>query len=314
MIQQSGNRIFLKVNGRWYFYDQSERPLGAGAMGTVYLGRDYETNELIAIKRVVDAYSSIPSIRKRAREEASLMFRHKNLVEMIGCCEAAPNAGPMFILSRLVQGITIDKHVDKFLRNRQDALNRICMCMYPVFDALTYLHSKGIVHLDIKPSNIMVENGCNVRLMDLGIAYACSEQNSLSQGLVGTPKYAAPEQIYDPEMPKMEITPSTDIYELGVTIYELLTGYNPFDSGSREETIKRQRTMILPKSVRIPAAVLEVLRKATSKSPIDRYSSAGEFKMALQKSLKKKNNNKWYIVVSIILAVLLVVLFIIQLQ
>ena len=98
-IVQKGDEIYLCVNGEWFFYNQTEPPLGAGAMGTVYLGRSCQTQERVAIKRVVDKYANVPSIRERAKLEASLLFRHRNLVEMIGYCELNPYNGPIFIVS-----------------------------------------------------------------------------------------------------------------------------------------------------------------------------------------------------------------------
>ena len=215
-IVQKGDEIYLCVNGEWFFYNQTEPPLGAGAMGTVYLGRSCQTQERVAIKRVVDKYANVPSIRERAKLEASLLFRHRNLVEMIGYCELNPYNGPIFIVSRLVQGITLDEHVNTHLRNRKDAVKRICESLYPVMDALDYLHQKGIVHMDIKPANIMIEHGSNIRLMDLGIAYTPDSVSMTSPGLIGTPKYAAPEQIIEPGQVQLTVDKTTDIYELGV--------------------------------------------------------------------------------------------------
>lgn len=153
-IVQKGDEIYLCVNGEWFFYNQTEPPLGAGAMGTVYLGRSCQTQERVAIKRVVDKYANVPSIRERAKLEASLLFRHRNLVEMIGYCELNPYNGPIFIVSRLVQGITLDEHVNTHLRNRKDAVKRICESLYPVMDALDYLHQKGIVHMDLNSATL----------------------------------------------------------------------------------------------------------------------------------------------------------------
>ena len=284
-IVQKGDEIYLCVNGEWFFYNQTEPPLGAGAMGTVYLGRSCQTQERVAIKRVVVKYANVPSIRERAKLEASLLFRHRNLVEMIGYCELNPYNGPIFIVSRLVQGITLDEHVNTHLRNRKDAVKRICESLYPVMDALDYLHQKGIVHMDIKPANIMIEHGSNIRLMDLGIAYTPDSVSMTSPGLIGTPKYAAPEQIIEPGQVQLTVDKTTDIYELGVTLYELLAGYNPFDSSTREETIQRQRMEVLPDIQGVPKAVVDVLRKATEKQQNERFQSSGEFKMALQKAL-----------------------------
>lgn len=307
-----GSRVYMCVGNQWFFYDQMERPLGAGAMGTVYIGRSYQTNEPVAIKRVVDRYANIPAIRERARLEASLKFRHRNLVEMIGYCEYNPYEGPIFIISRLVQGITLDEHINRFLRQRPDSVKRICETIFPVLDALDYLHTKGIVHMDIKPSNIMVENGCNIRLMDLGIATTHSDLGISAPGMVGTPKYAAPEQIYEEGQPQVKIEPSTDIYEMGITLYELLSGFNPFDSEDRDETIQRQRTLVLPASANIPSPILDVLRKATEKVQSHRYQSASEFKMALIQALLKstpKKNIGWIIAaIAIPVTIILVII------
>lgn len=311
-IIQKGNEIFLRVGEEWFCYNQTDQPLGEGAMGTVYLGRSCFTNERVAIKRVLDKYANVPSIRERARLEASLLFRHRNLVEMLGYCELNPYNGPIFIISRLVQGITLDKHVNDHLRKRPDAVKRICESIYPVLDALDYIHSKGIIHMDIKPSNIMIENGCNIRLMDLGIVFTHDAVDMTSPGLIGTPKYAAPEQNIEQGQHSLSVDRTTDIYELGITLYELLTGYNPFDSPTREETLNKQRTDTLPLVQGVPKSVINVLRKATAKAQVDRFQSAQEFKSALQFALKQpvSKANKWLIPLFIGCIVVLIVVII----
>lgn len=286
-IIQRGDLVYLLVNGDWYAYSLREPPLGAGAMGTVFLGWSCEHPGVkVAIKRVADQYADVPSIRERAKLEGDMLFRHKNLVEMIGVCEYAPNHGPIFIVSYLVRGINLDKHVSVNLRNRTDSVNKICQCMYPVLDALDYLHSKGIVHLDIKPSNIMIENGWNIRLMDLGIASVGGRSEAQAVGLVGTPQYAAPEQYC--KYGSSTIDATTDIYEAGVTLYELLTNVNPFDAPSIERTMSLHQTVSLPYVKDIPKAVVKVLRKATAFDQKDRYQTALEFKRALLESQVKE--------------------------
>lgn len=309
-IVQKGNEIYLRVGEEWYCYDRTERPLGEGAMGIVYLGRSCLTKERVAIKRVLDKYANVSSIRERARLESSLLFRHRNLVEMIGYCEMNPYNGPIFIISRLVQGITLDKHVNDHLRNRPDAVKRICESIYPVLNALDYIHSKGIVHMDIKPSNIMIENGCNIRLMDLGIAFTHDAVDMTSPGLIGTPKYAAPEQNIEKGQQCLSVDRTTDLYELGITLYELLTGYNPFDSPTREETLEKQHTETLPFVQGVPISIINVLRKATAKVQADRFQSAREFKNALQQALTQPidKGNKWLFPLSIGCVVVLIVI------
>lgn len=285
-VVQKGNDIFLRIKNEWFTYNTLSRPLGSGAMGTVYLGRSCQTHEKVAIKRVIDRYADVPAIRERARLEASLLFRHRNLVEMIGYCEFHPAKGPIFIISKLVSGITLDKHVAQYLRNRPDFVQRICHTIYPVLDALEYLHSKNIIHMDIKPSNIMIENGSNIRLMDLGIAYTYSTAGLISaSGLVGTAQYAAPEQIINTKETQVPINKTTDIYELGMTLYELLAGTNPFDCQTMGEILSKQVNEILPNHPVIPSKIMEVIWKATEKNQADRYQSVQDFKIDLQKAL-----------------------------
>ena len=83
-VTKKGNIIYLNAYGHWYQYDESQAPLGAGAMGVVYLGQNCQTREPVAVKRVVDRYANNPEIRRRAHQEADLMFSHPNLVEMLG--------------------------------------------------------------------------------------------------------------------------------------------------------------------------------------------------------------------------------------
>lgn len=289
-IIKRGNRIYLYVGDRWYYYDESSQPIGSGAMGVVYLGYSCEGNDRVAIKRVIDRYANIPSIRERARLEASLMFRHHNLVEMLGYCELQSSTGPIFIVSRYVQGVNIDRYVESIPRTLL-RVQKICRMLYPVLDALDYIHSKGIVHMDIKPSNIMVENSCNIRLMDLGIASVDDHiiaGESTSVALMGTPKYAAPEQFGNKNY-KGALDSSTDIFEFGITLYELLSGSNPFEARNINEALKKRKTTVLPYSKGIPRKVVDVLRKATAFEQSKRYKTAGELKIALEHALRKKS-------------------------
>lgn len=286
-IVVQGKDVFLRAsNGEWFYFDPNVAPLGSGAMGTVYMGRAAQNSHyLVAIKRVTDQYAEIPAIRQRAKLEASMAFRHPNLVEMIGYCEQYPDRGAIFIISNLVQGVTLDRHIEIF-NGRTDRVERICRCMLPVLDALDYLHEKGIYHLDIKPSNIMVENGRNIRLMDLGIAITSSVLSSSNGGLLGTAGYAAPEQYVKPGERELAVTASTDIYEMGATLYELLSGHLAY-SGNKET---------LESIAGVPKAVMAFLSKCLGKDRDSRYQSARECRDALLKALQTpaaKEKPKW---------------------
>lgn len=286
VVQRPGDpHIYMFVMGEWYCYNPSSEPLGSGAMGTVYLGFRCKNGERIAVKRVKDCYANNKMIRDRARQEASLAFRHHNLVEMIGYCEYAPDNGPVFILSKLVSGISIDKYVKTQLGENEDRVQKICNIIYPILDALEYIHSRGVIHRDIKPSNIMIEHESNIRLMDLGIARMNGGNKFSAYGFIGTPQYSAPEQISREKNSNTQINASTDIYELGITFYELLTGSNPFDLESESETLSKQMTATLPNSEKIPFRLMQVLWKATEKEQQKRYQTANEFKLAIEQAM-----------------------------
>lgn len=281
VFQRKGDPyLYLFVEREWYCYNPSEEPLGSGAMGTVWRGYRVKTGEQIAIKRVKDEYVNIPIIRERARLESSMAFRHQNLIEMIGCCMVSPDKGPIWLLSKFVSGQDIDKFA-KQLPEGSQKIEALSKCICQVLDALEYLHANGIIHRDIKPSNIMIEEESNARLMDLGIA-RMSGGNKFSQfGFIGTPQYAAPEQVTRDANKSLPINAATDIYALGVTFYELLAGYNPFDSDSEMETLTRQIRDPLPNNDLIPKRLMQVLLKATEKEQPKRYQTASEFREAI---------------------------------
>lgn len=315
VFQREGDPfIYLYVNQQWYCYNPSDPPLGEGAMGTVYLGFSCNTNQRIAVKRVKDEYANNKMIRMRARQEAGLSFSHPNLVQMLGICEYAPESGPIFILSGYVGGITLEKHVKEQLKelSLRDRADKISIEICNVLDALHYLHSRGVVHRDVKPSNIMLENGNTVKLMDLGIARMNGGNNYSSCGFIGTPQYAAPEQIMR-DRDHMELTARTDIYALGVTFYELLTGVNPFCCDIETEVLSRQVTKPLPYDKQIPRNLFKVIRKATEKDPNKRYATAMEFKMAIMDSLRDDDFPKhpWLTKVLCVLGVLILISIII---
>ena len=277
--------IYLWVMGEWYCYNPTEPPLGSGAMGDVYKGYRCKNGAVIAIKKVKDAYANNKMIRERARQEASLAFRHPNLVEMVGYCEWAPDSGPIFILSHFVQGEDIDKYAKKF-EDSPLRVEKLCNAICSVLDALDYVHSRGVVHRDIKPSNIMIENDSNVRLMDLGIARMNGGNKFSSFGFIGTPEYSAPEQMLrEQNGANVQINATTDIYELGITFYELLAGENPMSCKSEAETLTKQMKQQLPSSDRIPNKLMKVIWKATEKEQSRRYQTALEFKQAIQEAL-----------------------------
>ena len=283
-VRRQGSIVYLWFGHHCYQYDERQEPLGAGAMGVVFRGIECETREPVAIKRVRDKYANNPEIRRRAHQEADLMFRHPNLVEMLGSCELHPTQGPIFIVSRFVRGENMDTFINKNVRSLPNAERRICELFFPVLDALSYIHKKGIIHMDIKPSNIMVERGRNVRLMDLGIADVSDTINNSTSGMMGTPKYAAPEQFSDRDT-KPQLTTATDIYEAGITLYELITKQNPFNACTIAEAKEQHQGLVLPKLSSLSDSIYNVLLRATSVDPKQRYQSAEAMKLDIKQAL-----------------------------
>ena len=287
VMQRKGDPfLYLYVMGEWYCYNPMEAPLGSGAMGDVYRGYRCRTGGIVAIKRVKDFYANNKMIRERARQEASLAFRHPNLVEMIGYCEYAPDNGPIFILSNFVQGEDIDKYVRQF-DDSPSRVEKISYAVCSVLDALDYVHSRGVVHRDIKPSNIMVEQGSNVRLMDLGIARMNGGNKFSSFGFIGTPEYSAPEQISrEQDGGAVQINATTDIYALVITFYELLAGKNPMSCEAEAQTLTKQMKVPLPPCPeKIPKRLMQTIWKATEKSQAKRFQTALAFKQSIQQAL-----------------------------
>ena len=284
--------IYLQVKGHWYYYDPSSTPLGEGAMGVVYLGYDSVTNNRIDVKCIRPAYANNPLIRQRAKQEASLSFSHPNIVQMIGMCEYQADKGPIFVLSSYISGITLEDHVRNQLSKlpNEERIEKISREICCVLDALDYLHSRGVVHRDIKPSNLMLENGSTVKLMDLGIARMNGGNKFSTYGFIGTPQYAAPEQILR-DSTNAEINATTDLYSLGITFYEFLTGVNPMNSNVDSETLSNQVTKKLPYNKAIPNRLYKVICKATEKDSSKRFQSAREFKEAIISAVNRKDSS-----------------------
>lgn len=265
----------------YYVFNDRCKLLGEGAMGKVFLVHAYRNDgDLAACKRVAQTYQDIPKIRLRAKQEATMAFRHPHLIEMLGYCEFHEDHGPLLILSRYFKGINIDMYLAR-LQPDDDKVTVVCNMMRQVLSALGDIHSLGITHRDIKPSNIMVDDNRQVKLMDMGIAHVEGGNKFSTIGVIGTPEYLPPEQIRYTTGDLATIGPYSDLYSLGVTFYELLAGDNPFRGSSQADTLQRQQNMKLPSSPDIPKPLMNVIWKATEKEPEKRYQNAGDFDEAL---------------------------------
>ncbi len=289
IIQQGNSRyIYLQTRGQWYVLDQFATPLGAGAIGIVFPGWNYYTNERVAIKMVKPEYSNIPQVRDRARAEAQMTFLHPNIVRMLGICEYKNSVGPIFVLSEFVSGLNLDVFCKSYL-SQYDEVSRIIKIILfsiSVLDALQYVHSAGVIHRDVKPSNIMVTFNGVPKLMDLGIAGFENSDEFSEKGFIGTSLYAAPELINGGVVDQR-----TDLYAMGVTMFEVMTGYNPYDRPSQSEILDAHLSDDLPVVSVIPRKLMEILLKATHRNKSRRFNTASDFAENLKQFLNSYVSN-----------------------
>ena len=285
-------RVYLRIENDWYFYTKRRTQVGVGGMGSVLLGYSLTDNSTVAIKRIYPDLSNRKNIRERIRLESRLTFAHPNLVEIIGCCEGPGENGPIFILSKYIHGQTIDVYVDSSFSKDENLIRHIVPLLRQLASAIDFIHSKGIIHLDIKPSNVMIERGSSVKLLDLGIAdVAGYKLKTHGYGIHGTPGFAAPEQHLDEKNPELIVDRHTDIYGLAATTYSLITGHSPNKSTSEDFLLIRDEMQ-------------QVFAKALSEEKEKRHDSAIEFVEELDKAIEKdyshRNNTLWIKLIAVL--------------
>ncbi|MCX7704306.1 MAG: protein kinase, partial [Planctomycetota bacterium] len=252
--------------------------LGHGAMGVVYLAKDMRLDEFIAMKMMPSEFVSDKDAIERMREETRLArsLRHENITAIYDFqIDRKKNA--CFITMEFVDGKDLGTMVRK--EGKRFSAEEVLSILRQVAAALDYAHSKKIIHRDIKPKNIMVSKDGIVKVMDFGIAKRVQDSVSkVSQTFVmGTPGYMAPEHLLGEK-----IDHRIDVYSLGATVYEMLSGRPPYE-GSYEQVlaqlvVKRKE---VEKIEGLPESVNEVILKALAYKPEGRFSTAGEFYNAM---------------------------------
>ncbi len=253
--------------------------LASGGMGEVYKAWDIRRNTVLAMKVLHADLADDPSVLKRFKREARALAKltHPNIVPFYGLYQTDETA---FLLEAFISGPTL-KDVLRQQRSKPLPLAATMSILKAVTAALGYAHANGIVHCDVKPGNIMIDSGGVIFLTDFGIArHADSTTTTLS--LAGTPAYMAPEQIRDET-----VSAATDVYALGLVLYEMLTGERPFKSNQKSTenhgTTQRERLYAAqlsstPPDLRslnpnIPQALAAVVLQALEKEPSKRYAT-----------------------------------------
>ncbi|HEX5646609.1 MAG TPA: serine/threonine-protein kinase [Nitrospira sp.] len=262
------------------------KELGRGAMGVVYLGKDPTIQRLVAIKTMrlngFDDTNKLQEIRARFFREAESTGRlsHPNIVTIY---DAGEEDDLGYIAMEMLQGTTLKAWTRPSTLLPVETLLPI---LVTVADALDYAHQQGVVHRDIKPANIMLTNNRVVKVMDFGIATLASSSRTKSEMVMGTPTYMSPEQIAG-----KKVDGRSDIYSLGIVMFELLTGHPPFaaDNISALLYAVTHTPPLRLSALRsdLPPAAQTILDCALKKDPVHRYRRAGEFAQELRSCLEK---------------------------
>ena len=262
-----------------------EERLGEGGMGAVYRARHVEMDRPVAIKVLQQKFVGDEAARTRFLIEAraAVMLRHANAVSVTDFGQTSE--GCVYIVMELVEGRTLRE-----ILSREGVIEtaRAISIMLQASDAVAAAHDAGIIHRDLKPSNILVtqsaDQPASVKVFDFGIAKFTAGEDEAgvvqTNSVIGTPRYMSPEQNNG-----YELTPATDVYSLGVILYEMLTGMAPF-TGSTAAEIAYKHVHVEPYPPRdivaaIPEDVERVVLHALEKRPEDRPASAAEFRQDL---------------------------------
>ena len=258
--------------------------LGQGGMGTVYLAFDTRLERKIALKVLNTDLSKDKIFLSRFKEEAKLLAKlnHQNITVLYNLLNFK---GRWIMVMEYVDGVTVEQYLEKKPDGLKEGL--AIRIVKEVLSGLHYAHLKGIIHRDIKPGNIMIDKKGQVKLMDFGIAINKDSKRHTKVGnIVGSISYIAPELIKG-GVP----SPKTDIYSLGIVLYEMLEGKLPFSSTNDYELMDMHLNTKPPKITReVDNQTLKVLNKSLSKNPKNRYASALEFYKALDNPTKNIQN------------------------
>ena len=251
--------------------------IGTGGMAVVYKARCHRLNRLVAIKILKDEFSGDEEFRRRFRAEgeAVAMLSHPNIVQVYDV-SSSPSCN--FIVMELIDGISLKQYMQvKGVLNWKETLH----FSMQIAQGLEHAHSRGIIHRDIKPHNVMVLKNGSVKVMDFGIARVMSKSSTLTKEALGSVHYISPEQA------KGGYTDNrSDLYSLAVVMYEMMTGRPPYD-GESPVAVAIQHInggAIRPSALNpnIPVGLEQIIQKGMALEPNDRYVSAGEMLRAME--------------------------------
>ena len=291
MINIVGNRRIIKE-------------LGQGGMGVVYLAEHIHLDKRFAIKSLRKELTSNPQFRQLFFQEANNQGRldHPNIVQVTDYEE---QHGQFFLVMEYVDGEDLDQLIR---RKGKLTVKEALPIMKGILTGLGYAHRNAMIHRDIKPSNIMVDKEGRARVTDFGLSVLMSDESCSDQ--VGTPEYQSPEQIDPNILAQGEMLDHrTDIYSLGIVLYEMLTGTIPFE-GDHEAVYQQQLHSPIPDprkiNKRIPQELAKIIKRCVAKKPVDRFQGCDEL---LKKIIAYEKKKTWLR----ILATTTIIIFVVSL-
>ncbi len=245
-------------------------PLQAGGMAQVYLAHDRALDRRVVVKRLKAELARDPHLYNQCLYEARTLagLRHPNIVEIFDCGD---DEGRPYLVLELIQGHTLS---DLLPLPPPQALDYLLQSAL----ALAFCHAAGIVHSDIKPSNIMVTHGGQVKLIDFGIA--CPAGEVMAGPLVGSPHYVPPERVQG-----RPLTPASDVYSFGIVLFQMITGQVPFHGPDAASIAEQHVSSMVPLMseviLSVPLSLERVVARATAPSPLARYRDGAALLRAL---------------------------------
>ncbi len=288
LTQYQADRL-LEGRSRGFFFDRYRvlDLLGAGGMGWVYRAADSTTNEVVALKVLLDRLKEDKGMLARFQQEAraGLELDHPNIVRTRATASAG---GMLYMILDFVEGPSL---LELLLRHRRLPWGLACDFSRQAALGLHHAHQAGWVHRDVKPQNLLVDRTGHVKLLDFGLAMMREGEGGdefsiamiFGHECIGTPAFMAPEQAVDSLMADAR----SDVYGLGCTLFASLIGDTPFPMRNPRDVLQAHQTQV-PQSVRelvpeIPHDVADIVGKMLAKNPDDRFQSAGAVANALAK-------------------------------